>query len=243
MKGSTMKQFAFLFFTLLITTTGIQAKHVPKKVMHHYCTEVASAQYSVPLDMIEAQMPIYKKKGFVVHGTYKRYRGRVERFSCRYDAFGKFQFIKKHTPRHTNSIQRRITHACKTEASVRWHVPSGEIGIRDLKEISGNRYKITLSETDRTGICNVTSQGYVNRFQTLNKHRYIPHTAEYGCIRKAASRWNIPTAYIEIGHTDYLGRDRYLLELSDDEYHASCEVKSNGTVYRFTEQSRPSWRR
>jgi len=240
-----MKQFGFVFFTLLMGISSLQAKHVPKKVMHHYCTEVAAATYNVPLQRIDAQPPVYKKKGFVVHGTIDHRNGALEKFSCRYDAYGRFQFIKKHIPKHTNTntVQKRIRHACKTEASVRWHIPPHEVKIRNIRKISTHRFEVTLDEAERTGKCIVNRQGYVSRFQTLEKRRHAPRAAQHACIKKAASRWNIPTAYVEIDSAEYLGRGRYLLELSDDGYGASCEVKNNGIVYRFTEHHIPNqWR-
>ena len=236
-----MKQLGFILFTLFISTNYLQAKHVPKMVMHHYCTEVAAATYNIPLENIDAQMPLYKNKGFVVHGKINRRNRREDRFSCRYDAYGQFKFIKKHTPKHTNNMQKRIRRACRTEASVRWHVPPREIEIKSIKKLSSYRFEVRLEEAERSGKCEVNTQGYVSRFQTLNKRRHTPRAAEYACIRKAASRWNIPTAYVQIDNADYLGRGRYLLEVSDDGYTAECEVRNNGTVYQFTEQHRPGW--
>jgi hypothetical protein len=238
-----MKRFGSIVFTLFAGISTLHAGHVPQKVMHHYCTEVAAVTYDIPLQRIDARMPVYRKKGFNVHGKIIRRNGIRERFLCRYDERGRFKFIKKEQRNRADTIHRRIRHACKTEASVRWHVPPHEITISKIRKVGQKHFEVKLNEAERSGICSVNTQGYVSRFQTLSQERRTPRAAEYGCIKKAASRWNVPTAYIQIEHTEYLGRGRYLLELSDNEYTAECEVKKSGAVYRFTEHLRPEkWR-
>lgn len=229
-----MKHSIRLLLLFLAASSLLFAKHVPKKVMYHYCTEVASARYNVPITHIHAQMPVYTQNGFTVKGNIRLYDGRRDRFTCRYDAYGIFKSIKKHTRPYVDRSQRRIKRICKAEASVRWHTPKHEIEIADIKRLVHGRYRITLESDDQTGICEVNRQGYVNRFQTLSKRRYTPHIVKNVCIRKAASRWNIPRSYIEIERADYLGRGRYLIEVSGDIYRARCEVRSNGMIDDFS---------
>jgi hypothetical protein len=238
-----MKRFGSVLLTLFAGIHMLYAGHVPQKVMHHYCTEVAAATYEVPLQRVDAHMPAYRKKGFNVHGEITHSNGIRERFLCRYDERGRFQFIRKERRNSSDTINRRIRHACKTEASVRWHVPPREITIGTVRKLGHGHFEISLNEAERSGICRVNTQGYVSRFQTFDNERQTPRAAEYGCIKKAASRWNVPTAYIRIENTDYLGRGHYLLKLSDDRYTADCEVKNTGAVYRFTEHYKPErWR-
>jgi hypothetical protein len=235
-----MKHIGSILF-ILLTTTALNAKHVPKKVMYHYCTEVASAQYNVPLEAISAHMPVYKNRGFVVQGKIDHHDRYQEHFICRFDDYGKFDFIKKRAPKHTDRIKKRLKRVCKSEASVRWHTPVRQIDITQIKKIDRYRYEITLEDAGSTGVCQVNRNGYVNRFQTLNKRRHVPRIVQDRCIRKAASRWNIPLSYIEIDEMNYLGRGRYRVEVSSDDYTAECEIRANGIIDHFNTRRKRNW--
>jgi hypothetical protein len=235
-----MKHIGSILF-ILLTSAALNAKHVPKKVMYHYCTEVASAQYNVPLEAISADMPVYKNRGFVVQGKIAHHNRYNEHFICRFDDYGKFDFIKKRTPKHTNGVKKRLKRVCKSEASVRWHTPVQQIDITDIKKIDRYRYEVTLEDAGSTGICQVNRDGYVSHFQTLNKHRHIPKITQDRCIRKAASQWNIPLSYIEIDEANYLGRGRYSIKVSSDDYTADCEIRANGIIERFNTRRKRNW--
>jgi len=235
-----MKRFGLISLIIGVTTL-LHAGHVPKKVMHHYCTEVAAAQYNVSLREIDAQMPVHKNKGFIVRGKIRHHNGYNEPFVCRYDAYGKFDFIKKQVPKPHHRFKKRMKRVCKTEASVRWHTPAREIRITDMRKLDRYHYEITMEDAYNTGVCEVNRNGYVSRFQTLNKRRHVPHTVKRACKQKAASRWNVPLPYVEIEHSTYLGRGRYRVEVSSDDYSAHCEVRSNGIIEHFSTTRRSRW--
>jgi len=233
-----MKFLRSIPILMATATLGLHAGHVPEKVMHHYCTEVASAQYNVPLQQIEAHMPVYKKKGFIVRGKMRR----NGHFVCRFDAYGKFQFIKQQAPKPQNSLKKRIRRVCKSEASVRWHTPKQDIKITEIRKIAPYRYQVTMEDAYNTGTCEVNRDGYVSRFQTLSKSRQVPRSVTHACKRKAASRWNVPMPYIQVDNATYMGRGRYAVEVSSDELVAHCEVRQNGIIEHFnTQQRRRRW--
>jgi len=233
-----MKQFGLISLIPIAATLTLNAGHVPEKVMHHYCTEVAAAQYNVSLREIDAQMPVYKKKGFVVRGKIRHHNGYNDHFVCRYDAYGKFDFIKRQTTKPHNGLKKRMKRICKTEASVRWHTPVQEIRITDMRKINRYRYRVTMEDAYNTGTCEVNRDGYVSRFQTLNKRRHVPHVVKNACRQKAASRWNIPLPYVEVNEANYMGKGRYLVEVSSDDYTAQCEARFNGIIEHFSTKRR-----
>ena len=228
-----MKHIFFILFTLSATSGLLMAKHVPKRVMLHYCTEVAAAQYDIPLQRIDTQMPIYKKGGFVVHGKIRRPHKESVKFTCRYDEKGKFEFIKKHPQHNREKIRKRIKHACKGEASVRWRVEPRDIKITNIQKMNENRFKVTLDGPDATGTCLVNKQGHIYRFETAYKQRYVPSEAKYACMKRASLLWNLPAPFIRVEHSEYLGQERYLLDISGALFQADCEVSGNGTVLHF----------
>jgi len=241
MKDYMMKHLGSIFFMLVAVTT-LNARHVPKKVMYHYCTEVASAQYGAPLKAISANMPLYRNRGFVVEGRIDRRNGRNEHFVCRFDDYGKFNFIKKRAPVRSSGIEKRLKRVCRSEASVRWRTPVRQIDVTNIKKIGRYRYELTLENVDNTGVCQVNKNGYVSRFQTLSKRRHIPRIVQDRCVRKAASRWNVPLSYIDIDRANYLGRGRYDIKVSSDDYAADCGIRANGVIEHFnTRRRRGRW--
>jgi hypothetical protein len=134
-----------------------------------------------------------------------------------------------------------LKRVCRSEASVRWHTPVQQIDITDIRKIDRYRYEVTLEDAGSTGICRVNRDGYVSRFQTLGKRRHIPRIVQDRCIRKAASRWNIPLSHIEIDTMNYLGRGRYRVEVSSDDYAADCEIKANGVIEHFNTRRKRNW--
>jgi hypothetical protein len=228
-------KFHFLISLILITSgSQLMAKHVPKKVMLYYCSEVAAVEYDVPLEAIETQMPVLKKNGYTVHGEVRRSRHhRHTRFVCQYDAHGKFQFIKKQLPHNREIIKKRIKRACKTEAASQWHTSPRDIRIAHVTKRNENRFEVTLEGADATGSCIVNKQGHIYRFDTTYKERPVPERARISCRKKAAYHWHVPASFTRIERAEYIGRNRYILELSGGYRHAECEVKGTGEILHF----------
>jgi hypothetical protein len=233
-----MKRTFFILFTLFATSNYLMAKHVPKRIMLHYCTEVAAAEYNIPLQDIDTRMPVYKNNGFTVHGTIRHPHGYSEKFKCRFDAKGKFIAIKKE-PRHPmQQIKKRIKHACKGEASVRWRSDRRDIKVTQIDRRTSNRFIVTLDGPDATGVCEVNRQGHIYRFNTTYKQRYVPKEAKHSCKQRASILWHIPAPFIKITSSEYVGRGRYLLELSSGHFRAECEVNDSGRILHFNDSFR-----
>ena len=161
-------------------------------------------------------------------------------------AFTLFSISILSTQASARQIQNDMAFICKYEANINYGVPQGTSRILPVERTHSGFivYGQSPGNTSRALFyeCRFDRRGEYRGIRKTRDNRYyggghgnhhIPKTARRICKGEASARWRTRPNHIRINRAKRVGRNRYIVNLSDRYQRGICEVSGSGHIFRF----------